>query len=290
MERYRAAPTFGDFTDSSPDETTLLEFRNEIYEYYGGFGRSMPWRETEDPYRILVSEIMLQQTQVRRVLPKYRALLDRWPTIGALASASQREMLELWQGLGYNRRGLALLEIARIVVNRFGGSIPRDRDSLLSLPMVGPSTAAGIRCFSFSIPDVYLETNVRRVYLHFFFYSRDRVADREIVPIAEAALDREDPRNWSYALMDYGVFLKDVVPNPNRRSRSYARQAPFEGSDRQIRGRILSHLVATDEADLSTLESLLPFEPDRIARCASALVGEGMIAEDEGVYRIPDRD
>jgi A/G-specific adenine glycosylase len=276
---------FGDFTGVIPEPDLIEQFREIIYEYYGEYGREMPWRETFDPYEILVSEVMLQQTQVSRVLPKYLRFLSRWPAVGDLSSASLREVLELWQGLGYNRRGRGLHVAAKIIVDRYDGIVPRDGDSLRSLPMVGASTAAAIRAFAFGEPVVYLETNVRRVYLHFFFDRRDGVRDSEIFPIAELALDRDDPRSWAYALMDYGAFLRERPVDPNRRSASYSRQAPFEGSNRQIRGRVLAALIEKGELGADEL-SLLPFERERIALCTDELVGEGMIAEQEGRYFI----
>ena len=286
--RYDLAPTFGDFTGKTPAASILERFMSIIYGFYTEYGRSMPWRDTNDPYAIFVSEIMLQQTQVSRVLPKYHAFLDRWPTFRALCEAQLREVLALWQGLGYNRRGRALYEAARVVVKRYDGVIPVDEPELLALPGVGKATASAIRSFAYRIPAVYLETNVRRVFIYFFFNGRTRVRDSEIATLAEATLDRGDSRRWNYALMDYGVTLKGRVPNPNMRSVYYARQPPFSGSDRQIRGRILAYLIDTESSDFSELASALPFDEDRLRRCARALVTEGMISEKEHRYFIPD--
>lgn len=280
-------PPFGDFLEGLPDQSVLNRFTETIYEHYGASRRSMPWRETTDPYEILVSEIMLQQTQVSRVLPKYHEFLTRWPTIRDLARASLRDVLGVWQGLGYNRRGRALYQSASIVNDRCNGVVPADVESLLSLPGIGPATAAAIRSFAYDIPSVYLETNVRRVYIYFFFDAQDRVRDSSIMQIADAALDRTDSRNWNYALMDYGVFLKECLPNPNKRSAVYAQQPAFAGSDRQIRGRVLAYLVKTESARLPDLVNALPFAYDRIESCTRSLANEGMIAERDGQYFVP---
>lgn len=285
---YEIPRPFGDCTGAVPDDEIVERFRNMIYEYYGEHGRSMPWRETDDPYRILVSEIMLQQTQVARVLPKYREFVERWPSIESLAEASLRDVLAAWQGLGYNRRGRALHTIAKIVVSDHDGLLPGTEEELLALPMVGTATAAAILAFAHGVPAVYLETNVRRVFLYFFFEGRTDVRDREILPLAEVTLDRGDPRHWSYALMDYGVLLKERLVNPNRNSAAHSRQSAFEGSNRQIRGRIVAYLVEHGGTALSEISNALPFESPRIASCAEDLRREGMVAERHGRYYIPD--
>lgn len=285
-EGYEAPGSFGDFTGALPDQSVVEKFRQIIRDYYQRFGRTMPWRETRDPYAILVSEIMLQQTQVSRVVPKYQAFLARWPDIGALAAADLRQVLALWQGLGYNRRGQALHRSARIVRDKFSGTVPAGTAELSDLPGVGPATASAVRSFAYDIPAVYLETNVRRVYLHFFFCRNPRVTDRELLAVASTALDTADSRSWNFALMDYGVFLKEERPNDNKRSATYSRQSRFEGSDRQIRGRVVAYLVDHGESPQSDLIEALPFERDRILRCAEGLAREGMIAESPGGYAI----
>ena len=281
---YRIPPPFS-VLDESIDEATIDSFRQIVYAYYRKFGRRLPWRDTRNPYEILVSEFMLQQTQVPRVLPKYREFLDRWPDIESLASSEFRSILAAWQGLGYNRRAKALHESATKIVEAYSGRVPSEYEALIALPGIGTATAAAVRSFAFSIPDIYLETNVRRVFIYFFFPKSDRVSDREILPIADLALDRRDPRAWSYALMDYGVLLKRL-PNPNRRSSHYTRQAPFEGSDRQIRGGLIKYLLQRDVADRDELVANLPYDKLRIEKCAAALVAEGMVSEEIGGYSI----
>lgn len=224
------------------------EFRKKIWDYYREHGRGgMPWRKTHDPYRILVSEVMLQQTQVVRVMEFYPRFLKQFPTARALAKAPLAQVLSAWQGLGYNRRALMLQRAAQMIVHEYKGSIPADYEKLLALPGVGPSTAAGIMNFTYGVATPYLETNVRSVYLHHFFHdaSCKQVADDEIMPLLRKTMDQKNPREWYYALLDYGAMLKKTVGNPNKKSKTYARQSPFEGSTRQARARALRRALAS---------------------------------------------
>ncbi|MCK4515668.1 MAG: HAD-IA family hydrolase, partial [Spirochaetaceae bacterium] len=243
--------------DSSPairKDPTVAEFRHAIHEHYHRHRRKMPWRETLNPYEILVSEIMLQQTQADRVVPKYREFLDSFPTVQRLARASLQEVLQRWQGLGYNRRGKHLHDTAREIMDRFDGTVPRSARELRTLPGVGPYTAGAVRAFAFNAPAVFVETNIRRVFIHLFFPGRESVADREILPLIGVTLDCEDPRNWYYALMDFGAHLAGVFGNANRRSAHYQRQGPFVGSVREVRGMIIRILTANGGMERSELE------------------------------------
>ena len=213
------------------------------------FYRDLPWRRTRDPYHVLLSEVMLQQTQVARVVPHYDAWLAGFPTIDALAAAPLARVLEEWQGLGYNRRAVALHRAAEQVAERFAGRLPADEELLRTLPGIGPATAAGVMAFAFELPAVYLETNVRAVFLHEFFADEDGVQDRDIVPLVSAALEEAalqgvGPREWYYALLDYGAQLKRTLPNPSRRSAHHTRQPRFEGSRRQKRAWLLREVIA----------------------------------------------
>lgn len=221
--------------------------------------RDLPWRNTRDPYGIWISEVMLQQTQVPRVLARWGAWLDRFPSVQALAQTPVADVLEEWQGMGYNRRALALKGAAEAIVAEYDGEIPQDTRRLCALPGIGPATAQGIRSFAFDLPGVYLETNVRTVFLHHFFPDVPGVPDRELVPLIQAACpagedaagdlfaiaqdENDTPRSWYYALLDYGAHLKKTVPNPSRRSSSYTRQSAFEGSRRQKRAYIVRMLL-----------------------------------------------
>ena len=220
-----------------------IKFQKLIYQHYEEQGRTLPWRTTRNPYHILVSEIMLQQTQVERVIEKYQKFISLFPDIETLDRSPLRKILSVWQGLGYNRRALALKKIARIVIEEFNGKIPRSLDELVKFPGIGQATASEIVTFAFNQPTVFIETNIRSVFLHYFFSERDDVSDDEILPLVAKTVDRSNPRKWYYALMDYGTFLKRQYANPNRKSTHYYKQSSFKGSNRQIRGKIVKYLT-----------------------------------------------
>jgi len=264
----------------------IRSFQGSLLRYYRRHGRDLPWRRTTDPYHILVSEFMLQQTQVERVLLKYPEFLGRFPDVEALARAELREVLAAWQGLGYNRRALALHRTARRIAEEFHGEVPLDRATLDSFPGIGSATAGAIVVFSANRPEVFIETNIRRVYIHLFFPGADKVHDREIEPLLERTLDLENPRRFYYTLMDFGSLLKKGARNPNLRSASYARQGRFEGSDRQARGRILRHLLAAGEAGERESGEVAMVGPDRLERVLATLERDGFIERLGGKIRL----
>ena len=239
--------------------------------------RDLPWRRTYDPYAIWISEVMLQQTQVSRVDGRWQRWLERFPTVDALAAAAPSDVLEEWQGLGYNRRALSVHRAAQ-AISEAGGVFPQDPKELVKLPGIGPATAAGIRAFAFNLHGVYLETNVRTVFLHELYPQAEGVPDSELVPLVEltcpasvadagnvdstagAVTAELTPRSWYYALLDYGAYLKKTIPNPSRRSKSHVKQSRFEGSHRQKRAELLRVLLAhKDEggAEFDTLHQEL---------------------------------
>ncbi|MDW7775046.1 MAG: hypothetical protein SCH39_01770 [Methanosarcinales archaeon] len=272
--------------EHGPDTGTVSLFRTIIYDYYHENGRDQPWRHTTDPYHIYVSEIMLQQTQVERVLGKYGEFITVFPDYTTLANAPLEDVLRVWQGMGYNRRAKALREGARRVVNEFNGSLPDDEDILSTFPGIGKATACSIAAFAFNKPVVFIETNIRRVFIHFFFHDRKVIQDSNIFSLVEKTLDRSDPRQWYYALMDYGSMLKKHILNPNRKSASYTRQSPFEGSDRQIRGAVLKKLLETGEMDENELIALLDENRERVRNIIQQMKHEGFIQETGNRMRI----
>ncbi|MFC1550973.1 A/G-specific adenine glycosylase [Candidatus Latescibacterota bacterium] len=255
----------------------IAAFRSDIRAFYTEHGRSQPWRETRDPYHIAVSEFMLQQTQVPRVLPKYGRFLAAFPDIRSLAEADLRTVLAEWKGLGYNRRAKMLRDMAAEVVKRFGGEIPPDEAALRSLPGVGPYTAGAIRAFAFNLPSVIIETNIRSVFIHFFFKDSDSVNDSDILPLIEQTLDTANPRVWYYALMDYGAFLKNAGLNPGRSSAHYTKQSRFEGSDRQIRGKILELLIGHETLSAESICVMIDADPERTRGIIEKLVSENIL-------------
>lgn len=207
--------------------------------------RDLPWRNTRDTYAIWISEVMLQQTQVARVLTRWERFMARFPTVDALASAAVVDVVEEWQGMGYNRRALALKRAADICSTEFGGALPEGVDALRALPGIGEATAAGITAFSRDVPCTYIETNVRAVFIDRFFPHAERVTDKELRPLVEAACPAEDVRGWYYALLDVGAELKRTKTNPSRRAASYTRQSAFEGSRRQKRAWLVREVMAS---------------------------------------------
>jgi A/G-specific adenine glycosylase len=265
---------------------TISLFQEMIHYYYKHHGRDLPWRRTDNPYHVLVSEIMLQQTQVDRVLSKYSLFIRKFPDFPVLARTPLREILTVWQGLGYNRRALALKKTAQLVVKQFDGRLPAHIDDLLHLPGVGKATASAVLAFAFNQPVTLLETNIRTVFLYFFFKRRQNVADAEILPLVEKTLDRSNPRTWYHALMDFGVMLKKRYQNPGRKSAHYTKQAPFKGSDRQIRGKILR--VLTQKARVSELQLIadMTASPQRVRRILRQLEKERLIHKEDSRYSI----
>ena len=281
MEPCTEALTAGRLTPAG-----VRRFRRRLYRFFHEQGRQLPWRDTTDPYHILVSEIMLQQTQVARVALKYEPFIRAFPDVFSLARAPLRDIMARWQGLGYNRRALALQGIARRLVAEFQGRLPAAVDTLLTFPGIGAATAGALAAFAFNQPVVFIETNIRRGFLHCFFPGQSGVRDREILPLVDQTLDREQPRPWYYALMDYGAMLKGAAPNPNRRSAHHQRQAPFADSDRQIRGLILKALVQSPALSLEALVQAVGKSPARTAGLIHTLIQEGFLEQGNARLRI----
>lgn len=216
------------------------QFRKIVYAHYKKHGRKLPWRQTADFYKILVSEIMLQQTQVDRVVSKYAEFLKRFPNMKKLAVAKRADVLRAWQGLGYNRRAVYLHNVAVRVVDEYGGRIPQSPEILRAFRGIGPNTAASICAFAYNMPVVFIETNIRTVFLKYFFPYEKNVKDADILKLVKKTLDMENPRKWYWALMDLGSHIKRTEGNPNRsQSAHYAKQSKFRGSRRQLRGEVL---------------------------------------------------
>jgi len=259
-------------------------FQDLIWNHYREHGRHFPWRETHDPYNILVSEVMLQQTQTARVMSKYTEFLSAFPTFFKLARAPLRDVLLVWQGLGYNRRALALRRTAQEVVARFSGQLPSDPEVLQTLPGIGPYTATAVAAIAFNRPTVFIETNIRSVFLHCFFKKSDQIADRDILPLVEATLDRKNPREWYYALFDYGAMIKRQrkdIPGTTHHP-----QPVFRGSNREIRGQIIRTLLSRGSVPEQELISLVTCDTERMRHILRQLYEEGFIDNVDSMIRI----
>lgn len=287
---------------------TIPAFQKKILKWYATNGRhDLPWRPpalklrrdgSVDPYKILVSEVMLQQTQVDRVIPKFTSFLKAFPSPARLAGASTHTLLSEWKGLGYNRRALYLQRAAHEIVNRHKGIVPRDPKLIEDLPGVGHYTARAVAAFAFNSPEVFIETNIRRVFIHFFFAGRDKISDDEVVPWVKKALWITDPRRWYGALMDYGALAMRDTPNPNTRSRQYVRQSRFEGSRRHTRATILDILLKKPAGgDFSFIQKHIRETPalrtyargTQLKAILDDLVREGFIKETNKVFRIQQK-
>lgn len=286
----------------------ITTFRTNVFKRGLERYRDLPWRNTHDAYAIWISEVMLQQTQVSRVDGRWQHWLERFPSADALASASVADVLDEWQGMGYNRRALALRNAALEIAEKYAGELPPDAAALKALPGIGLATAAGICAFAYDLPGVYLETNVRTVFLHELMPEAVEVPDKVLVPMVAEACPTEPleipgarqlctPRSWYYALLDYGAYLKKALPNPSRRSKTHTRQSKFEGSHRQKRAEVVRILLATPEGlhleeivrELSAQETNQgrpPVEEAYVAQILSALAQEGFCSQVDELYAV----
>lgn len=272
------------------------DFYDTVLDYYQTHGRhDLPWRVDISPYRVLVSEVMLQQTQVERVIPFFERWMGELPTWEALAVAPQTQVLKLWKGLGYNSRALRLQKLATMVMAEHDGVLPSDFKTLCTLPGIGSYTAAAVRAFAFNAYTPLIETNVRRVFIHHFFAEQDDVKDSDILSIINNMGEIKNPREWYSALMDYGNTLPKVIKNnPNRRSKHYAKQSRFEGSDRQIRGAMLDILLNAKSHTMSKTslykklgETLNNTEQEqRFNKIIANLEAEGFIRKEKRSYKL----
>ncbi|MGH2571921.1 MAG: A/G-specific adenine glycosylase [Actinomycetota bacterium] len=272
-----------------------MDVRPALREWYRPRRLAYPWRQLRpDPYRVLVSEVMLQQTQASRVSPAYRAFLRRFPTVVALASASRREVLEAWDGLGYNRRAVALSEAARAIVADHGGRLPADPEALIKLRGVGPYTAAAVASIGHGVPVAAVDTNVARVLARAALgRERHHVPAAQLRRAADEWLDLSDPGAWNQALMDLGREVCRPKPRCEacpifdacrfRRSSSVARrpqsrrQPRFRGSSRQLRGAVIRILRTTPSATIGALALAAGEPPERVSGAVRALAAEGLV-------------
>jgi A/G-specific adenine glycosylase len=271
---------------------TPQKFRTIVWKHYAEHGRhALPWRKSHDPYRVLVSEMMLQQTQVERVIPYFTAWMKTYPTLKRLAAAPLADVLRRWQGLGYNRRAKMLHDAAKAVVAQHGGKMPRAVAELEALPGIGPYTARAVAAFAYDEDVTFVETNLRTAVIHHFFADRSGIPDADILAVLEKAKPRwtptRGPREWYAALMDYGAYLKRSGVRVNAKSKGYAKQSAFEGSGRQVRGAILRAL-ATGPASKAKLLKLFPNERHaQLESQLARLLAEGMAEKVRSSYRLP---
>jgi A/G-specific adenine glycosylase len=277
-------------TSKAMDAGAIDRFQKTLREYYEQYGRhDLPWRQPLangqfDAYAIVVSELMLQQTQVPRVLPKFHMFLQTFPSFEALAAAPLGDVLRAWSGLGYNRRAKFLWQTAGIVAREYNGRLPESREKLVQLPGIGENTAGAILAYAFNQAAVFIETNIRSVFIHHFFAGETAVSDKAIIAcLAQILATTDNPRTWYWALMDYGTHLKQTVGNTARASSAYTQQSPFQGSRRQIRGQVL-RLLGQESYRKTQLAELVADE--RLASVLEDLLGEGLIQKTGTKYSL----
>jgi A/G-specific adenine glycosylase len=290
-----------------------MGMRAALLEWYRPRTSLYPWRtDPPDPYRVLVSEIMLQQTQASRVVPMFESFVSRFPTIGSLAAAPKGVVLRAWSGLGYNRRAVALSDAARIVMAAHDGTIPDDPASLIRLPGVGPYTAAAVASIGFGLPVAAIDTNTRRVVSRAILGLQPAVArSRDVNAAARRWLDRSAPGRWNQAVMDLGREVCRPLPRcevcplssgcrfpsvPRRAAQRTSRRQAFAGSSRQVRGAILRALVGRSPATLASLVRTTGFDREPVAVAIRALHRDGLVVaapealtdQPKGKVRLPD--
>lgn len=259
-----------------------MSFQKVVWDFYRKNKRNLPWRFSKtsatdrQAYKIFVSEVMLQQTQVDRVLPKYSSFVKKFGSFEVLAKAKTSDVIKEWQGLGYNRRALNLKRAAEIVTKEYKGKLPRDYDQLVALPAIGPYTAGALLTFIWNEPMVFIETNIRTVYLHHFFKGKKNISDKTLENLIAETLDEKNPREWYYALMDYGSHLKKTIGNPNTKSKHYTKQSTFKGSNRELRGAILRVLSKSPRTEKNLITETKR-KPAEVQQVLKALTQEGFI-------------
>ncbi len=275
-----------------PKTSRITSFQNTVWDFYAQNRRDLPWRPLKQkgrgpkararkvsPYEILVSEFMLQQTQVDRVVPKFLAFLDRFPTMQDLAQSSQKDVLSMWSGLGYNRRALYLQRSAQAIIGAHDGVIPKDPSILKTLPGIGDYMAHILPVFIYNQLEVLIETNIRTVFLHHFFTGKESVSDAEIFEKIKHTLPDHDVRDWYYALMDYGSYLKKEKKVKNTQSVHYTKQKPFKGSLRYVRGTLLKKLVLSKVLKEDIYDLFPEYSNEEVEKVCSALLSEGLMKE-----------
>ena len=260
------------------------EFTELLWTKGSQLYRDMPWRSDTRPYYVLVSELMLQQTQVARVIPKFEAFIARFPDEASLARASLAEVLQEWQGLGYNRRAKYLHESARIITDTMNGVFPTDAKDILSLPGVGKNTLGAIEAYAYNRPSIFIETNVRSVYIHHFFNDSWDIADSSITTKLAETIDREHSREFYWALMDYGSWLKSNGVRNNSQSKHYKKQAPLVGSVRQVRGQIIRLLSSSGHSKSSLMQATT--HDERFEKAVSGLMKDGLVRQTNGMFHL----
>ncbi|MFW9798287.1 MAG: Fe-S cluster assembly protein HesB [Candidatus Thorarchaeota archaeon] len=268
---------------TEPEETELKAFQNMIMGWWTDNARDLPWRLDPSPYNVLVSEIMLQQTQVSRVVPKFIEFKKEFPTVESLADAKTKHLLKIWSGLGYNRRAIWLKEAARQIVQR--GGFPQSAEELRKLKGVGPYTSRSILIFAFNKDLAAVDTNIRRVLIASGF-ADETMSDMQVQQVADRVLLKGRSSDWHNALMDYG---SQVLTSGSTGISPKSSQSCYEGSTRQVRGEIVKILTSSDTMEFRELKLRLDCElnDSELSSIIDDLVADGLVQMTAtGTYRI----
>lgn len=274
------------------------EFNKTLFLWHKKNYRKMEWRDTHDPYRILVSELMLQQTQVARVKEKYPEFIKKFPTVSKLATAPLGDVLRLWSGLGYNRRAKFLHQCAKQVVSEYGGKFPDTYEELVTLSGVGRSTAGALLAFAFGADTPMIDTNIRRILIRVFFLGRKLPTDSELYDFAVSIIPKGKGREWNYAMLDLGATLcsarnhKEECPlmklHGNVGDFVYKKpQKKFADSGRFYRGKLVKYLSTNDSISFAGAKKLLIPYTGEVSNLLESLVKEGLISKKKAMYSLP---
>jgi A/G-specific adenine glycosylase len=263
--------------------TDIKRFQKKVFSFYEKNKRDLPWRKTTDPYKILLSELMLQQTQVKRVILYYEKWIARWPTIDALASASRSEVLQMWMGLGYNTRAMNLHTTARKIVATFDSDVLQAMKQYKELPGIGKYTSHAIQIFSTNADLITVDTNIRRILISEFKLPT-KIADKELWLLAEKCLPLGKSRDWHNALMDYGALH---MTSQKTGIKPKTQQTQFEGSNRQIRAQILRCLLQKSMS-FSELEKTVGIEKTRLGAILDKMMNEKIIENKNKTYHLKE--
>lgn len=279
-------------------EQRKKEFNRTLFLWHKKNYRPMEWRDTKNPYRILVSEIMLQQTQVARVKEKYAEFVKKFPTVQILANAPLGDVLRAWSGLGYNRRAKYLHHCAKEVVEKHQGKFPSSYEELVKLPGIGRSTAGALLAFAFDEDTPMIDTNIRRILVRTFFNGKNVPSDKELYAFASSLIPKGKGRVWNYAMLDLGAttctarnHADDCPINTLHGKVSdfvYKKpQKKFAGSERFYRGKLLKHLAQQTSLTSAQVAKVLADYPHDRAVLLKKMAGEGMIVKRKAHYSLP---
>ena len=269
---------------NSISEEEISTFQQKVFQFYQENKRNLPWRKTTDPYNILVSEFMLQQTQVNRVIEYFTKWMRRWPTVQKLASEEYKNLLQAWMGLGYNRRAMYLHNTAKKIVNEFNGDVLTAIKNFKQLPGVGLYTSKAIQIFAANADISTVDTNIRRIFIDQFNLD-ESISDKQLFQLAQKCLPLGRSRDWHNALMDYGAIH---LTSRKTGIKPKTQQSRFQGSDRQIRGKVLRMLLQENYTKYQ-LQQKLKVESNRLEEILRKMKKEKTISKTKEYYHVPQR-